>query len=232
MIDWVSEYLIAYRIRATWFVTHSSPAIDRLRRYPDLFELGIHPNFLPGSTHGDTLDAVLSHCLGLVPDAVSMRTHASAWSSHILKCVLMQTSITTDVSIFAPYTPCLRPIQYRYLGRELIRIPYFWEDDVEMENPAPNWHLTPFLEMGDGLKIFNFHPIHVYLNSSDLEPYQALKRYRPDLAQMTSGEAQNYVHIGEGALILFIELIEHLKIHQSICIRDIYQRWQMENEAN
>ncbi|HEY8645027.1 MAG TPA: hypothetical protein VIL77_04030 [Gaiellaceae bacterium] len=51
-IDDVAELLIERDVPATWLVTHTSPAIDRLRLRADLFELGIHPNFLPGSTHG------------------------------------------------------------------------------------------------------------------------------------------------------------------------------------
>src|SRR5207244_3974947 len=81
----VAEQLMASQVRATWFVTHMSPAISRLRRNPELFELGIHPNFLPGSTHGDTPDAVLRHCRALVPDAVSMRTHCLVQSTLLLE---------------------------------------------------------------------------------------------------------------------------------------------------
>ena len=57
-IDWAPDWAIDLtagilrerEVRATWFVTHESPAVDRLREDSELFELGIHPNFLPGST--------------------------------------------------------------------------------------------------------------------------------------------------------------------------------------
>jgi len=71
VIEDVAELLINSSVRATWFVTHASSAIDDLRKRPDLFELGIHPNFLPGSTQGADVDSVLNHCMSLVPDAVS-----------------------------------------------------------------------------------------------------------------------------------------------------------------
>ena len=45
-IDFVSEELVSREVRATWFVTHASPAVHRLREHPELFELGIHPNNL------------------------------------------------------------------------------------------------------------------------------------------------------------------------------------------
>ena len=51
-IDWVHDSLLAEtidlveqaRVKATWFVTHDTPLLDRLRANQK-FELGIHPNF-------------------------------------------------------------------------------------------------------------------------------------------------------------------------------------------
>lgn len=68
-IDWVPDWiieevasiLIDHNVKATWFVTHASPAVDKLQQMPELFELGMHPNCLPGSTHGDTEDEVQFH---------------------------------------------------------------------------------------------------------------------------------------------------------------------------
>ena len=37
VIDEVSAILVEKRVRATWFVTHGSPAIERLKDYPGLF---------------------------------------------------------------------------------------------------------------------------------------------------------------------------------------------------
>ena len=48
-IDYVSEKLEKAKIKSTWFITHDSPAIQRLVNNP-LFEVGIHPNFLSNST--------------------------------------------------------------------------------------------------------------------------------------------------------------------------------------
>ena len=52
-IDWAPDsaisktinYLIDNEVRATWFITHASPEVERLKEYPHLFELGVHPNF-------------------------------------------------------------------------------------------------------------------------------------------------------------------------------------------
>lgn len=53
-IDWASDEVLEYcidivekaNIKATWFVTHETPLLGRLRANPN-FELGIHPNFNP-----------------------------------------------------------------------------------------------------------------------------------------------------------------------------------------
>lgn len=203
VIDFLAEQLVACQVRATWFVTHASPAIERLRQHPDLFELGIHPNFLPGSTHGDTPEVVLHHCMALVPNATSMRTHGLVQSSPLLAQIMAQTAITTDVSLFLPHTPYLQPVEYTWQGHSLLRIPYYWEDDFEMERTSPYWHLAPLLAAGEGLKVFDFYPIHVYLNSAEIRPYRALKQRVPNLPTMTSADAAPFVNSGIGARTLF-----------------------------
>ena len=85
VIDAVAALLIDANVRATWFITHESPALDRLRQRPDLFELGIHPNFFPGSTHGTDPKEILRHCMSLVPEAKSIRTHGLYQSGQIFE---------------------------------------------------------------------------------------------------------------------------------------------------
>lgn len=227
MIDFVAELLIARQIRATWFITHATPALQRLRQYPHLFELGIHPNFLPGSTHGNTPEAVLAHCTELVPESISVRTHNLVQSTPLLHQIMIQTPITIDVSLFMPHTPHLRPVEYHWNQRTLLRLPFFWEDDMEMTHPAPSWRLSPILSLGNGLKIFNFHPVHLYLNSSDMAPYQSLKQQNPQFTAITATEAASHVQTTEGAQTLLLELLEHLtSLGQSWRMVDIAKQWR------
>ena len=228
VIDFVTEQLVLHQVKATWFVTHASPAIDRLRQYPELFELGVHPNFLPGSSQGDNPTAVLDHCLKLVPEATSLRTHALVQSSFLLQQILMYTPITTDVSLFLPHAPGLCPVEHYRQNRKLLRIPYFWEDDFEMERPQPCWRMRPLLEIDSGLKIFDFHPIHIYLNSADMIPYETLKKQLPNLNEVTSLDVAPYIQKATiGTQTTFLELVEHLAgVGQSACIRDLYYQWE------
>ena len=230
-IDFLTEQLILSQVRATWFVTHMSPAIARLKQHSNLFELGIHPNFLPGSTHGGTPEAVLRHCTALLPEASSMRTHMLFQSTLLLRQILAQGRITTDVSLFLPATPYIRPVEWLSGGRTLLRIPYFWADDFEMEREAPRWRLLPYLRVGEGLKVFAFHPIHVYLNSANVEIYHAFKGRAPNVSQASPAIVSPYIQAGEGTCTLFRDLIGHLARRGSICIRDVYDRWRNPSEG-
>lgn len=109
-VDWAPDYavdfaaaeLIRRGVRATWFVTHSSAAIDRLREYPELFELGAHPNFLSNSTHGSSTAEVLTHCTGLVPGATSVRMHGLMQSTRLLNTLIETTSMGWTRRCFCP----------------------------------------------------------------------------------------------------------------------------------
>lgn len=223
-INFVTDRLIAQQVRSTWFVTHMSPAIERLRRYPDLFELGIHPNFLPASTHGDTPEMVLRHCMKIVPEAISVRTHQLVQSTPLLEQILTHTPIKADASLFLPYTPHLRPVEHWGNGRMLLRIPCFWADDVEMGRITRSWSLKALLSIGEGLKVFAFHPIHIYLNSGDRSSYRALKQKVPIISEATPTALDPFVQFGEGTRTVFADLVAHLATAgQSSCIRDIHR---------
>lgn len=224
-IDWVARHLVHREVRATWFVTHLSPAVARLRHHPDLFELGIHPNFLPGSSHGSDPDAVLDHCMQMVPDASSLRSHALVQSTPILERIMSRTPITTDVSLFLPYTPFLRPLEYGVGDRPLLRLPYFWEDDVEMQQEKPCWDLAPLLDVGTGVKVFDFHPVHVYVNAADMAPYRQLIAHAPRLQDICENDIRGMVRQSAGTRSLFIELVEYLSPpRQSMRVRDLEAR--------
>ncbi len=221
MIDFAAAILIEERVRATWFVTHQSPALTRLRDYPDLFELGVHPNFFPGSTHGKTPEDVLRHCMELVPEAVSVRTHGLLQSTALLAKIMEETPALIDASLFLPRAQELRPVEYQWAQRTLLRIPYFWEDDFEMERRDPCWQLEPLLAAGSGLKIFDFHPVHIYLNSHTMEAYRRLKEREPNLTEASPELAAELAQAEPGSQTLFVELAKYLSDKKSFRLVDL-----------
>lgn len=229
VIESVASELLARNVRATWFVTHHSPTIDWLASHSDMFELGIHPNFQLGSTHGDEPETVLKNCLNIVPEARSVRTHGLVQSTNLLITMLEKTALQVDVSLFLPKTIGVCPVMFRWGCREMLRVPYVWEDDYETQQRTPDWSPQTVLAGDPGVKVFNFHPIHIYLNSANLDPYHALKCRQPDLVKACPQNFEGLVRQGEGTGSMFQRLLEFLSdapMTYSIC--EIADDWQVQ----
>lgn len=208
-IDYVAEILIENNVKATWFVTHQSEAIEKLKTREDLFELGIHPNLLENSTHGKTADEVLAHILEIVPGAKSMRTHDLYQSSSFLAKASVDYGIAADLSLFLPRAANLVPHRIKWSGANLWRFPHFWEDDVEMSEDDPIWELSDERLDVPGLRIFDFHPVHIFLNTPKFEYYNDLKQRLP-VSQWSANFVAKNVNEGRGPKSIFLELAVEL----------------------
>ena len=215
-LDWAPDYmiepmaaaLIERGVRATWLVTHASPAVEALRERPDLFELGIHPNFQPGSSHGATPEEVIDHCMSLVPSARCVRTHGLVQSTRLLHALGRREELCVDLSLYLHHCPSTAPCRFAYRGARLLRLPHVWEDDFEMECADASWRLEPILRL-DGLKILDFHPVHVFLNCPTGEAYDACRRLGP-VNSIVETEARAFKRTGLGPAIMFAEAVDHL----------------------
>jgi hypothetical protein len=169
MIDAVADQLAAAGVPATWFATHASPALERLRERADLFELGVHPNFRPGSTHGAGIDEVLAHVMTLVPEAVSSRSHGVVQSGTLLHELVRRTPIRIDSTTFLPGMAHVRPVVQHFPEGALVRVPFVWADDHEAVRPDATWTWDG-LFAEPGLKVVMFHPARVCLNEASALP--------------------------------------------------------------
>ena len=171
--DWATEAaldaLAAAGLQATLFVTHDSPGLLRWRSRSGL-ELGVHPNFLAHSSHGDTVDAVLDHVGQLVPGARGVRAHGLVRGTHLLEAY-GRRGYAYDASDLVDGVAGLTVLP-RWSG--VARVPIYFEDDVHLHYGRP---ATPDdVEPGArGVRVFNFHPVLLALNAPDLAGYRALK---------------------------------------------------------
>jgi hypothetical protein len=182
--DWASDFILVdlldllerYDLSATFFVTHDTPVLERIRANPK-YELGIHPNF------NDILDAGIDEIKEnsksriqdikrIVPEALSMRSHSTTNSSRLMD-IASKEGIIYDCNYFIPYQSGI-VLEPWLLWNEIIRCPYFYEDDASMIYNLQELSLS-FLLKKKGLKIFNFHPIHVYINSSSMNDYESTR---------------------------------------------------------
>jgi hypothetical protein len=198
-VDWASDDVMEYTIdileeynaKATFFITHETKVLERLRKNKN-FELGIHPNFnflLNGSPEkGLNYNQVIENILKIVPEAVSVRSHSMTQNSNILD-TFKKLGLTHDCNHFISNTSEI-PLKPWHLWNGLIRCPYFWEDDIyAMENNKKD---IDNICLQKGLKIFDFHPIHIFLNMSKISQYESTRKFHNDYCNLKKHRNQEY----------------------------------------
>lgn len=211
-LDWASDYCIDrflgiagdFAVVPTLFVTHESAAV-RKANSAGRAELGIHPNFLKGSSHGDNPAAVIAHVLGLVPDARTVRCHRF-FDSAETQARLVESGLTIDSNVCRHLERGLEPTP---LASGLLRLPVFFEDDVHWDSGL-DWRFAPHAAdfFGFGLKVLNFHPFFVALNVADAATY---RRQKPMIRTLGASDADAARHRGPGAETFLIECLEAIR---------------------
>lgn len=215
-VDWAPDWAIEdclniclkHNIPCTVFVTHSSSILKDLLSDPRI-EVGIHPNFLEGSSHGSKTEEVLDFCFDLVPDATVMRTHNLVQTTQLFGTIADNyRKIEIDCSIFLPNHTGLRPVNMYYgiTSRRITRIPYFWEDDHYAVDPDCNWDGSFKKPETIGYKVFDFHPIHVVSNMCSLESYSRLKKIK-DVINFSRKDIESIYNHQSGCKTFFERLI-------------------------
>lgn len=210
-IDWANDDVINHSIdiiekhdaSATWFVTHQTPVLERIRNNKK-FELGIHPNFnflLNGDArNGRNASEVIDRLMTIVPEARSVRSHFMTQSSYLMN-LFKSKGLTHECNHFVPEQALIKLKPWLHWN-EMIKIPYFWEDDVACQSKA-NSRMCK-LKNRAGLKVFDFHPIHIFLNTECMSRYDRCRDFLSDSKLLS----QNINH-GVGSRTSLIELLEH-----------------------
>ncbi len=189
--DWAPDFVIQDTldllgdIPAIFFITDeiSASILNGMRT----IETGIHPNFMPGSSHGTTRRQVLETVLRLVPEAKIVRAHNLCQDTTILD-LYVEYGIQTDMSILQYQNPCPKPFHH---WNNLLRVPYNFEDDIacmrdDIMGQSAWLDTMPIL-------ICDFHPIHIYLNTDTMERYARL-RQRGNLLSMKPSDIDPFVN--------------------------------------
>jgi len=211
IIEYVVELLEGYQIKATFFATHDSAFLKSLDRKK--YEIGIHPNFEDRNDY----NKVVSDLKRVYPEAIGVRAHGLVQSTRIYK-LFIANGLKYDVTTYAPLAENLHPwIRLK----ELVVIPFYLEDDTLFLDEA-NFTLSDLQIHKKGLKIYNFHPIHIFMNTKSDEHYKKYKQFyhEPDILI-------NYRGKGRGIQTLFIELLQHLqRINSCTCTcKEIYKEY-------
>ena len=180
-IDWAHDEIIKNTIdileekdvKATFFVTHNSKVLERLRENHN-FELGIHPNFNflldKKSPKGDNSKKILEKILDIVPEAKVIRSHSLTQSERLLD-LFSEYGLSHVSNTYIPFARGIKIKPWR-LWSDIIILPHFFQDNVELK--LNKNYVTP---RDIGLEIYDFHPIHIYLNSENTARYEKTRPF-------------------------------------------------------
>jgi hypothetical protein len=179
-VDWASDDVLADTIdlveeagvKACFFVTHRTHLLKRLRANPAI-ELGLHPNFDPllRGEDGRTAERIVAEIAAIAPDAHVLRSHAMTTSGRWLE--LFTGAGMSHISNYVMFAQrYIRP--FRHVNG-LVEVPVFFADDgilYQRSRAIENEQPMSLLDAGPGLQVYNFHPIHLFLNSESHERYE------------------------------------------------------------
>lgn len=214
----IHQALQGQGLEGTLFVTHACPCLPALRQASGagLTELAWHPNYLPGSSHGASTEEVLDTMASLIPEARGVRAHflvrsTALWGHYAGRGLRYEASDLMDGMVG------LRPLR---AWNDLVRLPIFWEDDVHAAHGRP-FALDSLGLDQPGLKIFDFHPVHLALNTASLDNYQALKeRLAQQGTPLTQATREDFEACRNrdtpGAHDLFLALLDHMAAHPEV----------------
>lgn len=229
-MDWACNEVMEYcyqlikelNIKATINVTNEVDCIKEMKSDPDI-ELGIHPNYNPlltGQANNKNLlesREVVRKLKELFPEAVTSRSHSLIHGTPILN-QLADYGILFELNQYIPPLPgvCLFP--YRFLDR-ITRIPFIYEDDIafiEGRNYTAEYYLGDSFSME---RVFNFHPIHIFLNTENLIRYADSKQYQSEFKKL---KVYRNTGIKGGTEDFFLRLVEvaKKKDYQFCCIKE------------
>lgn len=210
-LDWAHDDVLSYAIdlveeagiRATWLITHESGLLNQLRSNP-LFEIGIHPNFnglLSGEKAGlgSFPSDIIADLLRFLPEARVARSHSLAYSSR-LSDTFLESGITHDLNSYIP-SHATRFMSPWRLPNGQVRVPTGWEDDLEFPLKAvPDW------SRWDGIRVVNFHPIHLFLNTDNSRRYEATRLLHQNPEALLKNRNKGF-----GTESVFASLISHIR---------------------
>jgi hypothetical protein len=180
-VDWALDEVIEdvislieeVNIKCTFFITHTTDLLSRMRNNPNI-ELGIHPNFNPlldSELGAKTAVQTIESLMNLVPEATVLRSHSMTHSGRWLT-LYKEFGITHLSQYYMNGIDTIQP--FRHVNGIIETPVYFADDGYIYINDHKKWDnhsMDRVLSKNEYIKVYNFHPIHVALNTNSFSFY-------------------------------------------------------------
>ena len=214
-IDWAPDEVIEhflsivndFSVKVTFFCTHRV-------NIEGGHELAVHPNYKPEEPYEETLKKLLN----LFPTANGLRNHSLYFSGRIVP-ILSKYKIQYISNCMMYKQSLIRPF---LISKDILQLPIYFMDDVHMHFDG-RFQLDDLNLTQPGLKIFTFHPVHIFLNTNSLDIYESAKKYyhQPE-------ELRNYRNHNRGINDLFMELLSYIRENEiyTYTLGEINELWR------
>jgi hypothetical protein len=173
-VDWASEDILElyfntlenYKIKNTLFLTHDSKIIND-KFYEKKIERNIHPNFLNGSSHGNTFKEVIENCIKFAPESYGFRSHRLFDVTDITHMLKNEYNFKYVSNLGTIMQNNIKPILHE---SGLIHLPIFFEDGTHLYNQL-DFNFKKYINYftSPGLKIICYHPVNFVINSPNIK---------------------------------------------------------------
>jgi hypothetical protein len=205
-IDWADDRVLAhtlellaqYQVKATFFCTHKVPLGDH--------EYALHPNY----DNPVDRERVIAELKEIFPEAHGVRSHRMDFALGRDISIYEKYGISYDSNYAMPGAAHIAPF---HLMNDLVEIPFYFGDGFLIHDSVDNagrFDLDTWLRDEDGLKVFAFHPIHIYLNTNSGELYQQCRPYFKNSQKLWSMRNPD-----PGVATLFGELLRYIHTNQT-----------------
>ena len=209
----------------TVFLIHHSAEIERAKTAGEI-KCGIHPNFMPDSSQGDTYQKVVDFCFDLLPDARLARAHRYYEVNDTIELlssrgIVAESNLCTLLDIVPPFLHRSNTISF----------PIFWEDGAYLYHYA-DFDYQSFWKQLDrpGLKVLNMHPMHLMLNTPYFQYTREIKDRltREEWNHLDERTIDRIAWHGDGITGFIYHMIEDVKRReiQAVYLEDVYD-WIM-----
>lgn len=215
-IDWASEDVIKYcfdyfekqEIPVTIFLTHRSTYLESKFNNPR-YCFGIHPNFINGSSQGETYSEIIDYCIKLKRNIFGSRSHRY-FDMNDTNELLYNKGIRWD-SNTCTYLEVIRPFIHR---TGILRFPIFLEDGGYLRANG-DLHFMNIKSKFDveGLKVINIHPMHMFMNSPTFQ-YSRNKKdniSRDKMRNISLQDINLFRYKGLGIETFIKEMVDYVK---------------------
>jgi len=230
-IDWASEAVLKQyfeiinplNLKPTLFVTHPSDQIETNYR-SGLVERGLHPNFLQGSSHGNSFKEIAETCIQFAPEAFGFRSHRVFDVTDITHLMHNEYGFKYVSHPITILQPAIKPILHE---SGLISFPVFFEDGTHLYNQLDlNFKKYKELLWVPGIKIISFHPMNFVFNSPSMAFMRNIKdaMSREEYNDINEEIIEKYKNKQIGIRDTVLEIIEFAKSNNSIILsmNDLY----------